>query len=169
MGDRVYGLSMMWVNPYQARVSTVEEAVKQLAPLIPAGPNWLYALVWLNADACHAPLPKEGHLSILIEGGTNSAACGWISQLDVCQLLNLGSQVIYLVGFNGYEIPVIRSLPESLAKGMTMLRVEPIYLLVDIPQSATKGQESKAPSPGSHSIPILTAILIRAPPPKAEG
>ena len=26
-GDRVYGLSMMWVNPYEARVSTMEEAV----------------------------------------------------------------------------------------------------------------------------------------------
>ena len=24
-GDRVYGLSMRWVNPYQARVSTMEE------------------------------------------------------------------------------------------------------------------------------------------------
>ena len=32
-----------------------------------------------------------------------------------------------------------------------------------------KGQESKAPSPGSHSIPILTASPIRAPLPKAEG
>ena len=71
---------MMWVNPYQARVSTVEEAVKQLAPLIPTGPNWQYAPVQLNMDACHAPLVKEGHLSILMEGGTRSAACRWISQ-----------------------------------------------------------------------------------------
>ena len=30
VGDRVYGLSMIWVNPYQAWVSTMEEAVKQL-------------------------------------------------------------------------------------------------------------------------------------------
>ena len=50
-----------------------------------------------------------------------------------------------------------------------MLRGNPIYLSVDIPQSAVKGQEPKAPSPGSHSIPILTASPIRAPPPKAEG
>ena len=169
MEDRVYGLSMMWVNPYQARVSTMEEVVKQLAPLIPTGPDWPYALVWLNADAHHAPLPREGHLSILMEGGTSNAACGWISQLDICQLLSLGSQVIYLVGLNGCEIPVIMSLPKSLAKGMTMLWGEPIYLLVDIPQSAVKGQESKAPSPGSHSIPILTASPIKAPPPKVEG
>ena len=31
-GDRVYSLSLMWVHPYQARVCTMEEAVKQLTP-----------------------------------------------------------------------------------------------------------------------------------------
>ena len=50
-----------------------------------------------------------------------------------------------------------------------MLRGKPIYLPVNIPESTMKGQESKAPSPGVHSIPILTASPIRAPPPKAEG
>ena len=168
-GDRVYGLSTMLVNPNQARVSAVEEAVKQLAPLIPTRPNWPYALVQLNADACHAPPPREGQLSILMERGTNSAACRWISQLDIYQLLSLGSQVIYLEGLNGCEVPLITSLPESLAKGMTMLRGKPIYLSVDIPQSTLREQESKAPSPSSHSIPILIASPIRAPPPKAEG
>ena len=146
----------------------MEEVVKQLAPLIPAGPDWPYASVQLNADACHAPLPKEGHLSILIEGGTSSAACGCISQLDICQLLSLASQVIYPVGLNRCEVSVIISLPKLLAKGMTMLRGKPIYLSVDIPQSATKGKKSKALSPGGHSIPILTASPIRAPPPKVE-
>ena len=159
----------MWVDPYQARVLTMEEVVKQLAPLIPARPNWLYALVWLNVDACHVPLPEEGHLSISMEGGTNSATCRWTSQLDVCQLLNSGSQVIYPVGLNGCEIPVITSLPKLLAKGMTMLGGKPIYLSMDILQSATEGQVSKSPSPGGHSIPILTTSPIRAPPPKAEG
>ena len=76
MGDRVYGLSTMWVNPYQSRVSTMEEAVKQLTALISTGPDWPYALMWLNADACHVPLPKEGHLNILVEGGTSGATCG---------------------------------------------------------------------------------------------
>ena len=153
MGDRIYGLSMMWVNPHQARVSSMEEVVKQLVPLIPTRPNWPYALVQFNADACHAPLPKQGHLSILMEEGTSSATCGWISQLDVHQLLSSGSQVVYPLGLNGCEIPVIMSLPKSLAKGMTMLQGKPIYLSVDILQSAVKGQES----PGGHSIPILTA------------
>ena len=47
--------------------------------------------VELNTDAHHAPLPREGYHSILIERGTSSAACGWISQLDICQLLSLAS------------------------------------------------------------------------------
>ena len=64
---------------------------------------------------------------------------------------------------------MITSLPKLLAKGATMLRGKPIYLPVDIPQSEVKGQGSKAPSRGSHSIPILTTSPIRAPLPKAEG
>ena len=50
-----------------------------------------------------------------------------------------------------------------------MLGGKPVYLPMDIPQTTIKGQESKAPSPGSHSIPILTASPIRAPPPKVGG
>ena len=85
-GDRVYGLSMIWVTPYQARVSTVEEAVKQLTALVSSGPNWTYALVQLHRDTCHAPLPREGHLKILPEGGPSSAACRRVSQLEVTSL-----------------------------------------------------------------------------------
>ena len=47
-------------TPYQTRVSTMEEAVKQLTPMIPTGPNLPYALVQLNGDAHHVPLPMEG-------------------------------------------------------------------------------------------------------------
>ena len=105
VGDRVYDLSMMCVHPNQARVSTVEEAVKQLTPLISTGPDWPYALVQLNRDSCHVLLPKEGHLSILVEGSTSIVACRRISQLEVHQVLSLGSQAIYPVGLNGCEVP----------------------------------------------------------------
>ena len=40
IGDRTYGLSTVWVNPYQARVSTVEEVVRELTALVSSGPNW---------------------------------------------------------------------------------------------------------------------------------
>ena len=131
------------MNPYQARVSTMEEAVKQLTTLVFTGPDWPYSLVQLNRDACHAPLPREGHLSILVEGGTSSATYGRVSQLEVCQLCSSDSQVIYPVGLNGCEVPVIASQPKSLAKGANLLGGEPIYLKVDIPQSSWKGQSSK--------------------------
>ena len=61
-GDRMYGLSTVWVNPYQARVSTVEEAIRELTALVSSGPNWPYTLVWLNEDTCHAPLPLPTNL-----------------------------------------------------------------------------------------------------------
>ena len=144
MGYRVYGPSMIWVNPYQARVSTVDEVVKQLTALVSSGPDWPYALVWLNGDTHHVPLPREGHLSILPEGGTSSAARGRVSQLEVCQLLSLGLQVVYPVGLNECNVPVIASLPKSLAKGTNLLGGEPIYLKVDILQSTTEGPEWKA-------------------------
>ena len=49
----------------------MEEAVKQLTPLIPTGSNWPYSLVQLNGDTHHVPLPTEGHLGIMVEGGTS--------------------------------------------------------------------------------------------------
>ena len=169
MGDRVYGFSMMWVYPYQARVSTMKEAVKQLTLLIYTGPDWPYALVQPKGDSCHVPLPTEGHLSIMVEGGTSSVACRRISQPEVCQLLSSDSQVIYLAGLNGRQVPMIMFLPELLARGTTLLRSEPAFLPVDILQSTAKGQESKAPPLGVDSTPIPTASTIRAHPPKAEG
>ena len=90
-GDRMYSLSTVWVNPYQARVLTVEEAVRELTTLASSGPDWPYVLVWLNGDTCHMPLNREGHLGVLPEGGTNGAACRRISQLEVCQLLSCRS------------------------------------------------------------------------------
>ena len=165
VGDRIYGLFIMWVNPYQTRVSSMEEAVKQLAPLIPAGPNWLYALVQLNVDAYHVPLPKEGHLSVLMEGGTSSATCGWISQLDV----HSGSQAIYPSGTQWMWDPCDNVPAQVISQRHNNVGGKPIYLSVNIPQSTAKGQEPKALSPGSHSIPILTASPIRVLPPKAEG
>ena len=114
------------------------------------------------------PLPREGHLSVLVEGGTSSATCRRVSQLEVCQLLSSSSQVIHPVGLNGCEVPVIASLPESLAKGTNLLRGEPIYLKVDIWQSIAEGPDLKVPPLGSHSSSILMPSLIKAPLLKVE-
>ena len=115
MGERVYRLTMVWGHPYQARVSMIDDMAKQLTQLASTGPNWPYALVQLNGDAHHVPLPTEGHLSVMMEGNTSNVTCRKICQLEVNQLLGSGSQVVYPEGLNGCKVPVITSLPESLS------------------------------------------------------
>ena len=68
VGEMVYRLTMVWVHPYQARVSTIDNMAKQFTQLASTGPNWPYALVWLHRDAHHVPLPTEGHLNVVMEG-----------------------------------------------------------------------------------------------------
>ena len=148
-GDRMYGLSMVWVNPHQARVPTVEEAVKQLTALVTSGPNWPYALVLLNRDTCHVPLSREGHLGILPKGDASRTASRRVSQLEVCQLLHLDLQVIYPAGLSGHKIPLVTPLSESLANGINLPGCECIYLKVDILQSIMEGPEWKALPPGN--------------------
>ena len=94
--------------------------VKELTAWVSSGPNWPYALVQLHKDTHYAPLPKEGHLGILPQGGAEMTACGRISQLEVCQLLISGLQVTYPVELNGHEDSIITSLPESLANGISL-------------------------------------------------
>ena len=169
VGERVYGLTTVWVHPYQARVSTIEDAAKQLAQLASTRPNWPYALVQLNGDGHHVPLPTEGHLSVMMEGNTSNVPCGKIYHLEVHQHLGSGSWVVYPEGLNRCQVPVIKSLPESLSNGMTMLKSESTFLQVDLSQSTTKEQESKALSLGSGLSPTMAASPTRALPPKVEG
>ena len=118
--DRKYGLSTIWVNPCQARVPSMEEAVGKLHAWVSSGPDWPYTLVQLDEDAHHVPLPKEGHLGIIPQRGADVTASGQISQLEVCQLFVSGPHVAYPIGLNGCEEPIITSLLESLAKGISL-------------------------------------------------
>ena len=162
-GDRKCGLSTIWVNPCQARVCSMEEACRELTTWVSSGPNWTYTLVQLNKDTHHVPLPKEGHLGILPQGGTNSTACGRISQLEVCQLLISGLQVAYPIGLNGHEDPIITSLPESLANGISLTGGRSIYLKVDILQPMVEEPDWKMLPLGGCSA-ILIASPSRPPP-----
>ena len=156
----MYGLSTVWLNPYQSRIFTVEEAVKELTALVSSGPNWPYTLVELNEDTCHAPLSREGHLGILPEGGTNRTTCRRISELEVCQLLQSDLQVIYPVGLNGFEIPLITTLPRSLANSTSLTGGKSLYLEVDIPQSIAEESDQKA-SPSLNAPSSWQAALPR--------
>ena len=64
MGDRHYGVSIVWADPSQVRAASMEEAVGKLTACTSSGPDWPYALVWLHEGTCHTSLPKgwaHGH------------------------------------------------------------------------------------------------------------
>ena len=141
----------------------MEEADRNLTAWVSSGPYWPYTLVQLHEDTCHVPLPREGHLGILPQRGAEMTACGRSSQLEVCQLLISGQQVTYPIGLNGCEEPIITSLPESLANGVSLTRGESIYLEIDIPQSLAEELDQKALPISKHPT-IIIASPIRPPP-----
>ena len=155
-GGRKYGLSTIWVNPCQARVHSMEKVVGKLTTWVSSGPDWPYALVQLHEGTCHAPLPKEGHLDILPQKRAEMTPCRQISQLEVCQLLILGLQVTYPIGLNGYEEPIITSLLESLANGISLTGGKSIYLEIDILQSLSEEPDLKVLPIGKLSTIIVT-------------
>ena len=68
MQGRQYGISLVWVHLKQVREATIEEAVENLTAHTSSGVNWPYALAQLCKDSHHAPLPKNKHLGILLQG-----------------------------------------------------------------------------------------------------
>ena len=145
----------------------MEEVVRELTAWVSSGPNWPYALVQLNENTCHAPLPKEGHLGILPQGGTNMTACVRINQLEFCQLLISGLQVAYPVGMNGCENPIITSLPESLTNGISLTGGRSIYLEINILQPMAEEPDQKA-SPLGECSAVIIASPLKTTPPKPE-
>ena len=146
----------------------MEEAVRELTAWVSSGPNLPYALVQLHKDTCHVPLPKEGHLGIMPQGGADMTTCRRISQLEVHHLLISGLQVAYPVGLNGQEEPVITSLPESLANGISLTGGKSIYLEIDIPQPMAEEPDWKA-SPIGKCSTIITISPLRPLPQNQTG
>ena len=167
MGDRHYGISIVWANPSQVRAASMEEAVKKLTACTSSGTDWPYALVQLQEGTHHTPLPKEGHLGILPQRGVEKAPCRWISQLEVCRLLVTSSQVVYPKGLNGHEEPIITSLPELLASGISLTAGKPIFLVIDIPSLPMEEPDQKIPPFGEISTTIVASP--HKSPPKLEG
>ena len=167
MEDRHYGISIVWVDPNQVRVASVEEVVKKLTTCTSSGTDWPYALAWLHEGTCHMPLPKDRHLGILPQRGVEEAPCGLISQLEVHQFLATGPQVIYPIGLNGQDEHVITSLPEPLASSVSLTTSESIYLGIDIPSPPVE-------EPNQKILPLseVSTILVASPhksPLKLEG
>ena len=167
MGDRHYGFSIVWANPNQVRATTMEGAVEKLTTCTSSGTNWPYTLAQLYKGTCHVPLPKDRHLGILPQRGAEETPCGQISQLEVCQLLATGPQVIYPVGLNGHDEPVITTLPELLASSVSLTTGKFIYLGIDIPLPPVEEPDQMIPPLGE-----VSTILLASPhksPLKSEG
>ena len=155
--DRHYGVSLVWVNPSQARASTMEETVEELTACPSSRTNWPYALAQLYEGSCHAPLPKDKHLGILPQGKTEETSCGQISQLEVCQLLSASPQIVYPLGLNGHDEPIIPTLPELLSSGISIIASEHLYLGIDIPSPPMEESDHKAPPIGKASTILVTS------------
>ena len=56
-------------------ISSVDEAARKLTLLTTSHGNWAYTCAWFNSDAEHLPLPAEGHLSAMTNGGPSTNAC----------------------------------------------------------------------------------------------
>ena len=164
-GARIYGLLTIWVNPRQVRVPSMEEVVGKLTACAFSGPNWPYALVQLHEGTCHVPPPKKGHMCILLHRGADTTACGQISQLEVCQLLIASPQVIYPIGLNGHNEPVITSLPEPLASGISLTTGDPVFLEIDILPLLVGDPDQKVLPLGEVST-IIVARPLKCTPPK---
>ena len=121
MQDRCYGISLVWVHPNQVRAATIEEAVEKLTACPSNGTDWPHALAQLCKDPRHTPLPKNKHLGILLQGKAQETFCGQISQLKVHQLLATGPQVVYPIGLNEHDEPIITTLPELLDSGISLI------------------------------------------------
>ena len=146
----------------------MEEAVGKLTACTFSGPDWPYTLVWLHEGTHHVPLPKEGHVGILPHGGVEVTPCRQISQLEVCQLLIAGHQVIYPIGLNGCDEPLITSLPELLASGISLTTGDPVYLEINIPPLPVEDPDQKVLPLGEVST-IIVASSLKCTPQKLEG
>ena len=119
----------------------MEEALGILSACISSGPNWLYVFTQLYKGSNHTPLPMDKHLGILPWGKVEESPHGQISQLEVCQLLSTGPQVIYPVGLNRCNQSVTIDLLEPLHSGSSVTTDEHPYLQIDIPLPTPKEPE----------------------------
>ena len=92
-------------------------------------------------------------------------SCGQISQLNVCQLLSAGPQVVYPSGLNGQDEPIITTLPELLSSSISIIASKHPYLEIDIPPKEESNTEA---------LPVGEASIIQTTspcksPPKLEG
>ena len=148
-------MALVWISPHQARASMMEEALEILSTCISSGPDWQYVLTQVYEGTNHVPLPKDKHLGVLPQGKVESP-CGWISQLEVCQLLSTRLRVVYLMGLNGGNQSVTIDLPGLLHRGSSVTTDEHPYIKIDIPSPTPVEQDGvNLPLGGGHATQTI--------------
>ena len=105
-GETVFSLAAVWVHPYQACLSFLDEAAWKFTLLIDTGYDWAYTFMQLNESTLHIPLSGEGHISTVINGMPSRSTWGHLHPLEVCKLLQNVNQVVYPKGLNEGLEPV---------------------------------------------------------------
>ena len=82
-------------------------------------------------------------MAILPHREMEATPCRQISQLEVHQLLIASPQVIYPIGLNGHDKPIITSLTEPLASSISLSAGKPVYLEINILPSPVEDPDQK--------------------------
>ena len=88
---------------------------------------------------------------------------GRSANLKSANYLLLAPQVLYPIGLNGHDEPVITTLPELLDNGTNLIASKHIYLGIDIPSPPVEEPDQKMPP-----LKDIPTILVTSPP-KSEG
>ena len=86
---------------------------------------------------------------------------------QICQLLATGPQVIYPIGLNRQDEPIVTTLPDLLGSSISLIVSEHNYLEIDIPLPPMAEPDRKM-------LPLedIPTVLVTSPPkspPKPEG
>ena len=73
-------------------------------------------------------------MGVLPQGEAEETSCGQISQL-----ISAGPQVIYPVGLNEPDEPIITTLSEPLSRGRSIIASRDLYLGINIPFTSHGG------------------------------
>ena len=93
----------------------------------------------------------------MVDSEPSRSACGHLSHLEVCKLLQFGSKVVYPEGLNGGLEPLWVPLPKQLIWD-TESTSKPAILQVNLPRTTPGDKLIVAPQQLSMSISTLHSI-----------
>ena len=113
--------------------------------------------MWLCKDSQHVPLSNTGHLSIMVDGAPSRSACRCLNHLEVHELLQFGSKVVYPEGLNGGFKPLWVPLAKQLILDAESTS-KPAILQVNLPRTTPGDKPIVAPQ--QSSTPFSTPRFV---------